>query len=123
MEETQQFKSFLNKAEAQVAAVAERCVRMHSARTCFVLFASSAGLLDKLAPAALLLSAGRNTLGRSNRSICNLGKPLYLEEERDGDKPVGKYAHISFFTEVLKTALTCIGQPVQFHRQPEVQGA
>lgn len=50
--------------------------------TCFVLFASSAGLLDRLAPAALLLSAGRNSLGRSNRSIWSLGKPLYLEDEK-----------------------------------------
>lgn len=44
--------------------------------TCFVLLARSAGLLDKLAPAALLLSAGRKTLGRSNVSSFNLGKPL-----------------------------------------------
>lgn len=52
------------------------------AHTCFVLLASSAGLLDRLAPAALLLSAGRNTLGRSNSPKCSLGKLLYLEDEK-----------------------------------------
>ena len=45
-------------------------------RTCFVLLDSSAGLLDRLAPAAPLLIAGRNSLGRSNSSMCSLGKLL-----------------------------------------------
>lgn len=52
------------------------------ARTCLVLFASSAGLLDRLAPAALLLRAGRSSRGRSNSSLRSRGKLLYLQEEQ-----------------------------------------
>lgn len=51
--------------------------------TCFVLLASSAGLLDRLAPATLLLIAGRSSRGRSNSSLRNRGKPLYLEDDNN----------------------------------------
>lgn len=49
--------------------------------TCFVLLASRAGLLERLAPATLLLIAGRSSRGRSNSSLRNRGKPLYLEDD------------------------------------------
>lgn len=68
-----------NVEEARFVAAHTHPYR-HTQHTCFVLLASRAGLLDRLAPAALLLSAGRSSRARSNSSLRNRGKPLYLQD-------------------------------------------
>lgn len=65
--------------EAELAAAHAR-THKHTQRTCLVLLASRAGLLDRLAPAALLLSAGRSSRARSNSSLRSRGKLLYLQD-------------------------------------------